>query len=59
MGGARYKAWKHGQITDLKNFVYMKPNEIWSPAPAIKNLNDLTIQTVNSLDGEKYVFHSA
>lgn len=56
MGNANFEAWKYGQITDLRDFVYMKPNEIWGPAPAIKNLNEMSIHTIRSLSGNKYVY---
>lgn len=56
MGNTRYEAWKYGQVTDLRDFVYMKPNEIWGPAPAIKNLDQLSIQTIRSFAGKNYFY---
>lgn len=56
MGGARYEAWKLGEVKDLRSMVYMKPNAIWGPAPAIKNLDELSIHTIRSFAGENYFY---
>lgn len=48
MGGSRYEAWKKSEVSDLKSLVYMKPNTVWGPAPAIRNLEDLGIEKVRT-----------
>lgn len=43
MGSGRFDLWKSGQVEDLRSMVWMKPNQIWGPAPAIRSLKDLQL----------------
>ena len=42
MGPGRFDLWKSGQVSDLHSMVWMKPNPVWGPAPAIRTIKELT-----------------
>lgn len=41
LGKGRYEAWKDGDIQNLRDMVYIKPNEEWGGSPAVRSLKEL------------------